>query len=130
MKQVTAVEMLFEWLWETPKDKLTWYAMLEKAKEIENKKLDELIMLLKTTTEYEVLQSFRDKVDKFNQNNEHLPILIPIQYIDTPDHKSTIEYGKYLVVRKDGKMHLETFNGSGWAYNHNSIAYYYLPKLY
>lgn len=69
MKQVTAVEMLFEWLWETPKDKLTWYAMLEKAKEIENKKLDELIMLLKTTTEYEVLQSFRDKVDKFNQNN-------------------------------------------------------------
>jgi hypothetical protein len=69
MKQATAVEMLFEWLWETPKDKLTWYAMLEKAKEIENKKLDELTSLLKTTTEYEVLQSFRDKVDKFNQNN-------------------------------------------------------------
>lgn len=30
----TATEWLFEKLWETPKDKLTWNALLEKAKEI------------------------------------------------------------------------------------------------
>ena len=36
MKQ-TAVEYLFEQLWETPKDKLTWYSILEKAKQMENK---------------------------------------------------------------------------------------------
>jgi hypothetical protein len=34
MKQ-TATEYLFEKLWETPKDKLTWNAILEQAKEME-----------------------------------------------------------------------------------------------
>lgn len=58
-----------------------------------------------------------------------LPILKPIKYINVPGHKSTIEYGRYLVVRKDGKKHLETFNGTGWAYNNNSIVAYYLPKI-
>lgn len=58
-----------------------------------------------------------------------LPILTPITYINTPEHKATIECGRYLVVRKDGKKHLETFNGTGWAYNHNSIVAYYLPKI-
>ena len=31
----TAVEWLFKQLWETPKDKFTWYAILEQAKEME-----------------------------------------------------------------------------------------------
>jgi hypothetical protein len=31
----TATEFLFEKLWETPKDKLTWNAILEQAKEME-----------------------------------------------------------------------------------------------
>jgi len=35
MKQQTAVEYLFEKLWETPKDKLIWHSILKKAKEIE-----------------------------------------------------------------------------------------------
>lgn len=34
------------------------------------------------------------------------------------------EYGKYLICRKDGKIHWETWNGSGWAYNHNEIRYW------
>jgi hypothetical protein len=34
------------------------------------------------------------------------------------------EYGKYLICRKDGKIHWETWNGSGWAYNHNEIRFY------
>lgn len=33
-KKQTATEWLFEKLWETPKDKLTWNAILEQAKEI------------------------------------------------------------------------------------------------
>jgi hypothetical protein len=57
------------------------------------------------------------------------PTLSPVEYIDTPEHKSKIEYGRYLVVRKDGKKHLETFNGTGWAYNHSAIRYYYLPRI-
>jgi hypothetical protein len=31
----TATEFLFEKLWETPKDKLTWNAILEQAKEMD-----------------------------------------------------------------------------------------------
>lgn len=58
-----------------------------------------------------------------------LPIMIPVMYENTPEHKKAIETGRYLVVRKDGKKHLETFNGTGWAYNNNSIVAYYLPKI-
>jgi len=32
--------------------------------------------------------------------------------------------GKYFVCRKDGKVHWETWNGSGWAYNEASIKYW------
>lgn len=35
----TAVEWLFHQLWEEPKDKFTWYAILEKAKEMEKKQI-------------------------------------------------------------------------------------------
>jgi len=40
------------------------------------------------------------------------------------------EYGTYLVIRKDGKMpQKEVWNNTGWAYNHNIITHFYLPKL-
>jgi hypothetical protein len=38
MKQ-TAVEWLFEKLWDEPKDKLTWYAILQQAKEMEKEQI-------------------------------------------------------------------------------------------
>lgn len=34
------------------------------------------------------------------------------------------KYGTYFVCRKDGKVHWETWNNSGWAYNHNVIVYW------
>ena len=40
-----------------------------------------------------------------------------------PETRPT-KYGKYFVHRKDGKMHWETWNGSGWAYNGNAITYW------
>jgi hypothetical protein len=43
--------------------------------------------------------------------------------------KNKLEYGKYLIVRKDGKIHFEVYNGTGFAYNDNSIVFYYLPKI-
>jgi hypothetical protein len=39
MKQ-TAVEWLFEKLWNTSKDKFTWYAILKQAKEIEREQIE------------------------------------------------------------------------------------------
>lgn len=35
----TAVEWLFEKLWETPKDKFNWYSILEKVKEMEKQQI-------------------------------------------------------------------------------------------
>lgn len=51
--------------------------------------------------------------------------LTPHKYYKT----TKLEVGRYLVVRKDGKKHLEQYNGTGFAYNNNVIEYYYLPKL-
>ena len=42
------------------------------------------------------------------------------------------KYGKYFVCRKDNKVHWETWNGSGWAYNGNVITHWMdvkLPKI-
>lgn len=54
--------------------------------------------------------------------------LVPIKYTGTPEQKQSIPYGKYIVVRKDGKTHMETFNGTGWAYNNSVIEWFYMPK--
>jgi len=35
MGQTTAIEWLFKQLWEEPKDKMVWYAILDKAKDME-----------------------------------------------------------------------------------------------
>lgn len=40
MKQ-TAVDYLFEELWDRPKDKMVWYYILEKAKQIEKKQIED-----------------------------------------------------------------------------------------
>ena len=36
---MTAVEWLFKQLWEEPKDKMVWYAILDKAKEMEKEQI-------------------------------------------------------------------------------------------
>jgi hypothetical protein len=58
-----------------------------------------------------------------------IPVLVPHPYTGSKEERAMIPYGKYLVVRKDGKKHFETFNGTGWAYNDNSIIAFYLPKI-
>ena len=45
------------------------------------------------------------------------------KWISYPTNKPT-EYGKYLVYRKDGKIHLEIWNNTGWAYNDKVIIYF------
>ena len=43
-----------------------------------------------------------------------------------PSNKTNISCAKYLVCRSDGKIHFESFNGTGWAYNDKVIKYYAL----
>lgn len=42
----------------------------------------------------------------------------------TPYFKQELTVGKKLVQRKDGKIHLEMYNGTGFAYNNNVIVAY------
>ena len=39
MEKETAIEWLFKQLWEEPKDKFTWNAILSKAKEMEKRQI-------------------------------------------------------------------------------------------
>lgn len=39
MAQQTATDWLFDKLWETPKDKLDWYALLQQANAMEKKQI-------------------------------------------------------------------------------------------
>lgn len=41
MESKTAVDWLFQKLWNTPKDKLTWHAILKKAKEMEKEQTEQ-----------------------------------------------------------------------------------------
>lgn len=58
--------------------------------------------------------------------------LTPITWVKydefNPDTYPNV-YGKYIIVRKDGKYHFETWNGSGWAYNGNVIRYWGIISL-
>lgn len=56
-----------------------------------------------------------------------LPTFKPIEFI--PKLSQPKKYGKYIVVRKDGKIHFEVWNGTGWAYNNNSITHFYKPAI-
>jgi hypothetical protein len=39
MSKQSSVEWLFKQLWDEPKDKFTWYALLKKAKEMEKEQI-------------------------------------------------------------------------------------------
>lgn len=60
----TAVDWLFEQLWETPKDKFEWHAILAKAKEMEKEQQRDLIRFLRT--EDKMGKSVQDLLTQFN----------------------------------------------------------------
>ena len=72
-KQETAVEWLFEKLWETPKDKFTWYSILEQAKEIEKQQIiDILEWLTNEKSEYSIMYGNQKK--RFASNEKDYTI--------------------------------------------------------
>lgn len=74
---------------------------------------------IKTTTPEQVVKEF-----------ENLGVEFLITQFNIQEYTGqSLPYGKYLVVRKDGKIHFEVYNGTGWAYNDNSITHFYLPAI-
>ena len=77
----------------------------------------------KTTPEY-IVREFEQMGVEFK---DILPIFRPVRFHETLSKPN--DFGKYIVVRKDGKIHFETWNGTGWAYNQNSITHFYKPAI-
>lgn len=65
------------------------------------------------------IDGFKEAMKLINKDS----VLHSINRWATIDEKPN-KYGKYFVRRKDGKVHWETWNGSGWAYNGNSITHW------
>lgn len=60
----TPTEWLFEKLWDEPKDKLTWYAILEQAKEMEK------AQIINTFKGAQVLHTMNDQMRGEQYYNE------------------------------------------------------------
>ena len=57
MKQMTATDWLFKQLWEEPKDKMVWYAILEQAKEMEKQEVIDAYQL-------GVTEGYNDRIEE------------------------------------------------------------------
>jgi len=76
--------------------------------------------------------SFRDCFDKIvesvcwgqNKPNPYPKNNFSLNWKKYPEEKPT-EYGEYWVYRNGcGKLHKETWNNTGWAYNNNDITHF------
>ena len=67
-----------------------------------------------------------------DQNRRALMDLIkdlePVEWMSYPENRPPC-YGKYLIERKDGKIHWETYNGTGFAYNNTVIVKWMRIKI-
>jgi len=75
----------------------------------------------KKKQEEALIQMMKDSEDLELYDQESLT-WNPFDWDDKNSHPT--EYGKYLICRKDGKIHWETWNNSNWAYNHKEIRYW------
>ena len=66
-KQQTAIDWLFQQLWETPKDKLTWYSILKEAKAM---KKEQIINTFKEAQVLVVLDDTKRAEQYYNETYE------------------------------------------------------------
>jgi len=75
-----------------------------------------------------ILKKLQDgKLAVFQAEQQLLDLFAVINWVAFDFYKLETrppKYGRYLICRKDGKIHWETWNGNGWAYNHNEIRYW------
>jgi hypothetical protein len=79
--------------------------------------------------EFEELEAMENLYGKHKYNNTicYEVVAVNDNWVDFDFMKAgqrPERYGKYFVRRKDGKVHWETWNGSGWAYNGNTITHF------
>jgi intein-encoded DNA endonuclease-like protein len=66
-KSMTAVEWLFKQLWDEPKDKFTWYAILKQANEIDKHNIKEAFVIGKISSKTNDLNSEKYYAEKYGK---------------------------------------------------------------
>jgi hypothetical protein len=92
---------------------------------------------MKTINIKKIGQGIREKIAAMSRDEfaEYLmPVGVPdpripagtnwIKYDRRAKECRPTKYEKHLICRKDGKIHWETWNGTGWAYNDNDIQFW------
>jgi|GEM_PF-2275584 len=77
----------------------------------------------------ELLESTQIEIEKLSNALKDAPEWIEYNKDDKDTYPP--KYNRYLISRKDDKIHWEIWNGMGWAYNGNEIRYWMriaLPK--
>lgn len=78
---------------------------------------------------YDEIQLRKEIADRWGEYGWHIDVYDMLlksargEWNTYPENRPK-EYGKYFVCRKDGKVHWETWNGSGWAYNEKVITHW------
>lgn len=70
MKQQTATEWLFEQLWDEPRDKFTWYAILSKAKQMEKEQIMDAFLEGKVNYSKDWSEEYYNKTYNNENSNE------------------------------------------------------------
>lgn len=70
-----------------------------------------------------------NQIKKYRIVKDNTDVFVPINYTGSESEKSMLKKGVYLVELKDGERYLETFNGTGWAYNNELIVKFWLPRI-
>ena len=66
MSKQTATEWLFKKLWDEPKDKLTWYAILEQAEEMFEEQIEEAFSEgVDNEYEYHINEELRKNTEQY-----------------------------------------------------------------
>jgi hypothetical protein len=82
-----------------------------------------LIRTIDQTIPDEVLDFMKEAaIEKLVKADQDDANWIPYDFLVLESRPKT--YGKYFICRKDGKVHWETWNGNGWAYNETVIKYW------
>lgn len=78
----------------------------------------------KTGRAYHYFDDELQEIDERRIVRETEPTETQEHWISVNDKQPT-DYGRYMIFRRDaGKVHFETWNTSGWAYNHNQITHW------
>ena len=118
--EVQEIEVLIDSLLTTIPTQEQFDTILDLSMFLHKSKIDRTI---------DCLHYLGDRAQIWYYNNGWIPYRLKHDCYTSVCQKPSM-WGKYLVCRRDGKIHFETWNGTSWAYNDGVIIYWQeIPKV-